>query len=116
MLPALRRVRPAFSRTTVAVIVASFVTGWVGATGFGAATASERVHLQGDDRGVVTFVNVDGSKFCFTSDRDGKEQCGAAYRATAVVVGERVEVTVARVPLGPEASKLTWIVTLPSPR
>jgi len=95
-------------------IVASFALGWAAARSM--ATGSERLRLQGDDGGVVTFVNVDGSKFCFTSERDGNEQCGAAFRATAVELGQHVEVTVARVPLGPDTAKQYWIVTLPPPR
>ncbi|HYU48758.1 MAG TPA: hypothetical protein VEO91_02360 [Candidatus Limnocylindria bacterium] len=115
MLTALRRLRSTSGRTII-VAIAAFALGWVAATTWAAATGSERVHLEGDDGGVVTFVNVDGSKFCFTSDRDGQEQCGAAYKAVAVEVGQRVEVTVARVPLRPDVAKLYWIVTLPPPR
>ncbi len=100
--------------TIVLAIVAAFALGWAGA--WTVASGSERVRLQGDDGGVVTFVNVDGSSFCFTSDRDGKEQCGAAFPATAVAVGQRVELTVARVPIGQDAAKLYWIVTRPAPR
>jgi hypothetical protein len=116
VLAEVRPLRPASIATIIVAIVASFATGWVAATAWSTDLGSERVHLKGDDGGVVTFVNVDGSKFCFTSDRDGKEQCGAAYRAAAVEVGQRVEVTVARVPLGADAAKLYWIVTLPPSR
>ena len=101
---------------TIFAMVASFALGWAAATAWAMVAGSERVRLQGDDGGVVTFVNVDGSKFCFASDRDGSEQCGAAYSASAVEVGRQVEVTVTRVPIGPDAAKLYWIVTLPPPR
>jgi hypothetical protein len=116
MVAAIRRLRPTSGRSIFLAMIAAFALGWVAADAWRMATGSERVRLQGDDGGVVTFVNVDGSKFCFTSDRDGKEQCGAAFPAAPIEVGQHVEVTVARVPLGPDAAKLYWIVTLPSPR
>jgi hypothetical protein len=100
-------------RTVVVAIVTAFVVGWAAATGWAALAASERVRLQGDDEGVVTFVNVDGTKFCFTSDRDDREHCGAAYRASPVELGQRVEVTAARVRLRQDVADVYWIVTTP---
>jgi hypothetical protein len=116
MLSAGGRLRPVSSRTTIVAIVAAFALGWLAATGWAAVSGSDRVSLQGDDGGTVTFVNVDGSKFCFTSERDGQEHCGAAYKASAVDVGQRVEVTVTRVPLRPNVAELYWIVTTPPSR
>jgi hypothetical protein len=116
MVSAGRRLRATSAGPIALAIVASFALGWAAATGWGLATGSERVHLEGDDGGVVTFINLDGTKFCFASDRDGGEQCGAAYRASGVEVGQHVEVTVTRLPIGPDAAKLYWIVTVPPPR
>jgi hypothetical protein len=103
------------NRTVLVAIVAAFVVGWAAATGWAALSGSERVRLQGDDEGVVTFVNIDGSKFCFMSERDDREHCGAAYRASPVQPGQRVEVTAARVPLRQDVADVYWIVTTPSP-
>src|SRR5436309_4186029 len=111
-----RRLRTTSVGATIFAMVASIALGWAAATAWAMATGSERVRLQGDDGGVVTFVNVDGSRFCFASDRDGSEHCGAAYSASPVEIGRHVEVTVTRVPLGPDVAKLYWIVTLPPPR
>lgn len=75
MIATTGRVRPALSRPVLVASVVAFVLGWAAATGWTARTGSERISLQGDDEGVVTFVNVDGSKFCFRSDRDDREHC-----------------------------------------
>ena len=113
MIAATGRFRPVPSRPVLVASVVAFVLGWAAATGWAARTGSERLSLQGDDEGVVTFVNVDGSKFCFMSDRDDLEHCGAAYKAPAVRIGQRVEITAARVPLRPDVADVTWIVTMP---
>jgi hypothetical protein len=98
----------------VVVSVVAFVLGWAAASGWNARSGSERISLRGDDEGVVTFVNVDGSKFCFMSDRDDFEHCGAAYKAPAVAIGQRVEITAVQVPLRRDVADITWIVTVPS--
>jgi hypothetical protein len=49
------------------------------------------------------------------SERDDREHCGAAYRASPVQVGQRVEVTAALVPLRQDVADVYWIVTTPSP-
>jgi hypothetical protein len=104
------------SRPVFVASVVAFLLGWAAATGWAARTGSERISLLGDDQGVVTFVNVDGSKFCFTSDRDDREHCGAAYSAPAVEIGQRVEVTAVRVPLRRDVADVTWIVITPPSR
>jgi hypothetical protein len=107
------RVRPVLSRPVLVASVVAFVLGWAAATGWTAHTGSERISLRGDDEGVVTFVNVDGSKFCIMSDRDDREHCGAAYTAPAVSIGQRVEISAVRVPLRHDVADVTWIVTMP---
>jgi hypothetical protein len=113
MIAATGRFRPVPSRPVVVASVVAFVLGWAAATGWTARTGSERISLRGDDEGVVTFVNVDGSKFCLMSDRDDREHCGAAYRAPAIRIGQRVEITAVRVPLRQDVADVTWIVTMP---
>lgn len=52
--------------------------------------------------GVVTVTNEDGTSICLTGDQDNEQHCSEVYLPTGsgpLGVGERVVVTVARVPV-----------------
>ena len=94
------------------VAVVSFGAGWFASTAL-SGPALTHVALRGDDGGNVTVVNGDGTKFCFTSDLDHQEHCGETLNPPALAVGDRIAVTLVRIPEGPGLAVEEYIVVSP---
>jgi hypothetical protein len=65
----------------IVIVAGAFVLGWAAAS-VAASIAPVTLRTGDEFTGVITLVNYNGSKFCFTSDGDGKEHCSVSYQQT----------------------------------
>lgn len=99
----------------IVAVVLAFVLGWVASSLAGGAAQSLRTG--GEFTGVVTVVNYNGSKFCFTPDGDGQQRCSIPYQlagADPLEVGDHIRVTEATLHEA-DRSVEVYVVTAPLP-
>jgi hypothetical protein len=76
------------------------------------------VSLSGQFTGTITTLSSDGSGICLTDDATGRQRCSSPMRVVGsplLVVGEHVDVMVARARTDNGLLNEVYIVTVPPP-